>query len=101
MLGGYFGGWSPLDGMWDVPLDPASLEARSLGFGCGIVALLPADACGVWATGQVMSYMAGESAPPCGRASSGSRAIAGATRRLAALHPTERRPPTTWSAGPT
>ncbi len=90
MLGGYFGGWAPVGGMWDVPLDPASLEARSLGFGCGVVSLLPADACGVWATGQVMSYMAGESARQCGPCVFGLGAIAGATRRLAALHPTER-----------
>lgn len=90
MLGGYFGGWAPVGGMWDVPLDPASLEARSLGFGCGIVSFLPVDACGVWATGQVMSYMAGESARQCGPCVFGLGAIAGATRRLAVLHPTER-----------
>jgi NADH:ubiquinone oxidoreductase subunit F (NADH-binding) len=90
MLGGYFGGWSPTAGIWDLPIDPAVLESRSLGFGCGIVAFLPAEACGVWATGQVMGYMAGESARQCGPCVFGLGAIAGATRRLAALHSTER-----------
>ena len=89
MIGGYFGGWVAVKPMWDAPLDPQSLAARSLGFGCGVVALLPADACGVWATGQVMTYMAGESARQCGPCVFGLGAIAGATRRLAAIHPND------------
>ena len=100
MIGGYFGGWSAVRPMWDAPLDPQALAARSLGFGCGVVALLPADACGVWATGQVITYMAGESARQCGPCVFGLGAIAGATRRLAALHPGDGdlQDVTRWSA---
>ncbi|MBF6605892.1 MAG: SLBB domain-containing protein [Chloroflexi bacterium] len=83
LLGGYFGGWAATEGRWDEPLDPASLSSRGLGFGCGMVAFLPADACGVWATSRIMEYMAGESARQCGPCIFGLGAISGALRRLA------------------
>jgi len=87
LIGGYFGGWSATADLWDAPLDPASLADRGLGFGCGMVAFLPADACGVWATSRIMEYMAGESARQCGPCIFGLGAISGALRRVAAGSP--------------
>ncbi len=84
LLGGYFGGWAPVDAAWDAPLDPVGLARHGLAFGCGLVGLLPTSACGVWATAQIMEYMAGESARQCGPCIFGLGALAGALRRLAA-----------------
>ena len=85
LIGGYFGGWAALDDdMWETQLDPVELTPRGLGFGCGLVGLLPADACGVWATARILDYMAGESARQCGPCIFGLGAIAERTRQLAA-----------------
>ncbi len=87
LIGGYFGGWAALDDLLDTPLDPAALDARGLGFGCGLVALLPRASCGVWATEQIMAYMAGESARQCGPCIFGLGAMAENLRRLASARP--------------
>ena len=84
LLGGYFGGWAAVDDLRDLPLDPAILAERSLSFGCGLIALLPVETCGVMATARILEYMAGESARQCGPCVFGLGAIAAATRRLAA-----------------
>lgn len=83
VLGGYFGTWAGADAAWDLPLDPAVMKARGLAFGCGMVGLLPADACGVAATAQIMSFMARESAGQCGPCLYGLAAIGDATDRIA------------------
>ena len=84
LLGGYFGGWATVDEIEQAGLDPAALRARGLSFGCGLIHLLPDAACGVWATSQVMTYMAGESARQCGPCIFGLGAIENALRRLSA-----------------
>ena len=84
LIGGYFGGWARVDELIDAPLDPVALAERGASFGCGMVALLPASACGVRATADVLRYMAGESARQCGPCVFGLGAIAAATQRLAA-----------------
>jgi NADH:ubiquinone oxidoreductase subunit F (NADH-binding) len=83
LVGGYFGGWGRVDDLLDVPLDPPALAGRGLGFGCGLVSLLPAGACGVWATEQIVAYMAGESARQCGPCIFGLGAMATSLRRMA------------------
>ncbi len=83
LIGGYFGGWTAAAELLDMPLDPAALAAIGLGFGCGLVGLLPAGSCGVWATEQIMTYMAGESARQCGPCIFGLGAMATSLRRLA------------------
>jgi NADH:ubiquinone oxidoreductase subunit F (NADH-binding) len=82
LVGGYFGGWASIDSVLDLPLDPATLGDIGLGFGCGLIGLLPADACGVWATEQIVAYMAGESARQCGPCLFGLGAMAASLRRL-------------------
>ena len=84
LLGGYFGGWAAIDDLRDVPLDPVLLRDLGLSFGCGLVALLPVDICGVRATSRILDYMAGESARQCGPCIFGLGAIAETTRRMAA-----------------
>jgi NADH:ubiquinone oxidoreductase subunit F (NADH-binding) len=84
LLGGYFGGWAAVDDLRDLSLDPAMLADRGLSFGCGLIGLLPVERCGVWATSNILDYMAGESARQCGPCIFGLGAIAETTRRLAA-----------------
>jgi NADH:ubiquinone oxidoreductase subunit F (NADH-binding) len=60
------------------------MRARGLSFGCGIVGLHPAGACGVAATAGIMEFMAGESAGQCGPCLYGLRAVADAVTRIAA-----------------
>jgi len=83
LLGGYFGGWVSADRGWDLPLEPLALKAAGSAFGCGVVAFLGADRCGVRATSRIMGWMAGQSAAQCGPCVFGLRAIADATARLA------------------
>jgi NADH:ubiquinone oxidoreductase subunit F (NADH-binding) len=83
LLGGYFGGWASVDDLRNAPLDPALLADRGLSFGCGLVAFLPVDICGVRATSRILDYMAGESARQCGPCIFGLGAIAETTRRVA------------------
>ena len=83
MLGGYFGTWVRAGDAWDLPLDPAILSEHGLTFGCGIVALLPDDVCGVDATAEILGWMAEESAGQCGPCVYGLGAIREAAERLA------------------
>jgi NADH:ubiquinone oxidoreductase subunit F (NADH-binding) len=84
LLGGYFGGWSSMSAVIDRRLDPVDLTAVGASLGCGLVALLPADGCGVRATASILRYMAAESARQCGPCIFGLGAIASASQLLAA-----------------
>ncbi|HEX5824727.1 MAG TPA: NADH-ubiquinone oxidoreductase-F iron-sulfur binding region domain-containing protein, partial [Candidatus Limnocylindrales bacterium] len=83
LLGGYFGGWVSAERGWNLKLDPIALRAAGSAFGCGVVAFLHQDRCGVRATSRIMGWMAGQSAAQCGPCVFGLRAIADATTRLA------------------
>jgi NADH:ubiquinone oxidoreductase subunit F (NADH-binding) len=83
LLGGYFGGWVSTERGRDLPLDPMALRAAGSAFGCGVVAFLGQDRCGVRATSRILRWMAGQSAAQCGPCVFGLRAIADATTRLA------------------
>lgn len=83
VLGGYFGTWARTAAAWDLPLDPVPMRAHGLTFGCGIVGLLPARACGVAATARIMAFMAAESVGQCGPCVYGLAAIGDASRRIA------------------
>jgi NADH:ubiquinone oxidoreductase subunit F (NADH-binding) len=88
LLGGYFGGWSPVSAVIDRPLDPVDLAAAGTALGSGLVALLPPDSCGVIATAGILRYMATESARQCGPCIFGLGAISDAARRLAEMQGT-------------
>jgi NADH:ubiquinone oxidoreductase subunit F (NADH-binding) len=83
LLGGYFGGWVSAERGSNLPLDPVALRAAGSAFGCGVVAFLGQDRCGVRATSRIMNWMAGQSAAQCGPCVFGLRAIADATARVA------------------
>jgi NADH:ubiquinone oxidoreductase subunit F (NADH-binding) len=83
LLGGYFGGWVSAEHGADLPLDPIALRDAGSAFGCGVVAFLGEDRCGVRATSRIMGWMAGQSAAQCGPCVFGLRAIADATARVA------------------
>jgi NADH:ubiquinone oxidoreductase subunit F (NADH-binding) len=83
LLGGYFGSWASRDEAWSLPLDPAAMRRDGRSFGCGVVAFLGWDRCGVESTARIMEYMAGQSAAQCGPCVFGLRAIADTTVRIA------------------
>jgi NADH:ubiquinone oxidoreductase subunit F (NADH-binding) len=87
LLGGYFGGWLDVAEAWDLALDPTAMRRSGRAFGCGVVSLLPLDACGVRTTAGIMEYMAGQSAAQCGPCVFGLRSIADALYRLTAGRP--------------
>jgi NADH:ubiquinone oxidoreductase subunit F (NADH-binding) len=87
LLGGYFGAWAAIDEVWALPLEPQSLRARGLTFGCGVIHFLGEDACGVDATARIVAYLASQSARQCGPCLFGLSAIAECSRRLAARSP--------------
>jgi NADH:ubiquinone oxidoreductase subunit F (NADH-binding) len=87
LLGGYFGGWVSAERGWNLPLDPVALREAGSAFGCGVVAFLAEDRCGVRATSRIMDWMAGQSAAQCGPCVFGLRAIADATARVANVTP--------------
>jgi NADH:ubiquinone oxidoreductase subunit F (NADH-binding) len=84
VLGGYFGTWASAYDAWNLPLDPKVMKASGFAFGCGIVGLLPMDACGVAATAQIIAYLATASAAQCGPCLYGLGALSDATARVAA-----------------
>jgi NADH:ubiquinone oxidoreductase subunit F (NADH-binding) len=83
VLGGYFGTWASTREAWDMPLDPAVMKGAGLAFGCGIVGLLPVNACGVAATAQIIAFLAAASAAQCGPCLYGLGALSEATTRVA------------------
>jgi NADH:ubiquinone oxidoreductase subunit F (NADH-binding) len=83
LLGGYFGGWVAADQAVHMPADAAWLRSQGMALGCGVVAVLPSDRCGVAETAGIMVYLAQQSARQCGPCVFGLRAIADAVHRLA------------------
>ena len=83
LLGGYFGAWVAADLALDRPFSSAGLADLGAGPGAGLVAVLPAGACGLAETARVVRYLAGESAGQCGPCRSGLPALAGQVERLA------------------
>jgi NADH:ubiquinone oxidoreductase subunit F (NADH-binding) len=87
LVGGYFGGWLPVESALPVPLSHAGLRSVGLGLGAGILVALPAAACGLAETARVAWYLAGESAGQCGPCRNGLPAIAGALSAVARGEP--------------
>ena len=77
LLGGYFGTWVDAAEALDRPFSSAGLADLGAGPGAGLIAALPADACGLRETARLARYLAGESAGQCGPCRFGLPAIAG------------------------
>ena len=85
LIGGYFGTWARIEDAWDLPLEPESLKAAGLTFGCGLVRLLDARSCGVDYSARIMDFLAAGSAMQCGPCKYGLADLAGASGRVAAF----------------
>jgi NADH:ubiquinone oxidoreductase subunit F (NADH-binding) len=84
LLGGYFGTWADPAAARPLPFSAEGLATVGASPGAGLVAALPADACGLAETARVARYLADESAGQCGPCVFGLRSIAGALEDLAA-----------------
>ncbi len=88
LVGGYFGGWTADQ---HLPL------TRANGLGAGVIAVLPAGACGVRESARVARYLAGESAGQCGPCQFGLDALAAGLERVAAGQADERKRLERWA----
>jgi NADH:ubiquinone oxidoreductase subunit F (NADH-binding) len=83
LIGGYFGTWVDFAHAADLPLSEAGLRGIGASVGAGLIAALPAGACGLAETARLARYLAGESAGQCGPCVFGLDAIASQMERLA------------------
>jgi NADH:ubiquinone oxidoreductase subunit F (NADH-binding) len=83
LLGGYFGTWTDWAAAAALPFSADGLRPVGAGVGAGLIAALPADACGLAETARLARYLAGESAGQCGPCVFGLGAVAGQLERLA------------------
>jgi NADH:ubiquinone oxidoreductase subunit F (NADH-binding) len=82
LLGGYHGTWIRPDEIWDLPLHNQVLRPHGWAVGAGVVAALPASACGLNESARVVRYLADESAGQCGPCAFGLPAVATAMEQL-------------------
>jgi NADH:ubiquinone oxidoreductase subunit F (NADH-binding) len=83
LIGGYFGSWLAPAAVAEVPLCNEALRSLGSGLGCGVVAVLPTDGCGVMESARVLSWLAAETAGQCGPCVNGLHAIAATFNELA------------------
>jgi len=83
LIGGYFGRWVAADRIWKGSIDAESLRTVGASVGAGVIAVLPAAACGVAETDRVLSFLAGQTAGQCGPCHVGLPAIAETFHRVA------------------
>ncbi len=84
LIGGYFGTWVPWPEAAGLPFSAAGLAGVGAAPAAGLVAALPADACGLAETARVARYLADESAGQCGPCVFGLDAIARELQHVAA-----------------
>jgi NADH:ubiquinone oxidoreductase subunit F (NADH-binding) len=76
LLGGYAGTWVDGRSIWATSLDRDALRNVGASMGCGLVAPLGHDACGLAETARLFRWLATESAGQCGPCVSGLPAVA-------------------------
>jgi len=76
LIGGYFGTWATAAEALSLPFSAAGLAPLGASPGAGVVAALPATACGLAETARVARYLADSSAGQCGPCVFGLDAIA-------------------------
>jgi NADH:ubiquinone oxidoreductase subunit F (NADH-binding) len=83
LIGGYFGRWVGAAAAATAPFSTAGLAPLGASVGAGLIAALPANACGLAETARITRYLADQSAGQCGPCLFGLDAIAGEVQRLA------------------
>ena len=83
LVGGYGGAWLPWDAAADLTLGTDGLAAAGASLGAGVLAPLPAGACGVAETARLTAYLAASSARQCGPCVFGLAELADVLGRLA------------------
>ena len=85
LIGGYFGTWLPASSLAELPLDEETLRREYGGsLGCGVLAVLPAGACGITEAARILGYLAAESAGQCGPCVNGLSALSETMDRIVA-----------------
>jgi NADH:ubiquinone oxidoreductase subunit F (NADH-binding) len=84
LTGGYFGTWVVAADALPLPFSAAGLSPLGARPGAGVVAVLPAAACGLAETARLTRYLARSSAGQCGPCVFGLDAIASELERAAA-----------------
>jgi len=82
LVGGFYGTWIPAEAAAAVRLSGRDLAGVGASLGAGVVAVLPADACGLAETARILAWFSAQSAGQCGPCVYGLAAIAEAARHL-------------------
>jgi NADH:ubiquinone oxidoreductase subunit F (NADH-binding) len=87
LVGGYFGTWHDMSAVAGLTLASPALPQGGVAPGAGVLAVLPAGACGLAETARVLGYLAAQSAGQCGPCVFGLAAIADDFAQLASGRP--------------
>ena len=100
LVGGYFGTWMDAHEAWHLRLAREDLRSVGCSLGSGVLIALGESACGLHESARVITYLAEQSAGPCGPCVYGLRAIADAVAALASgvAHPHERERVLRWAS---
>lgn len=66
LLGGYEGTWIPAQTAWSTPIERHRLSRLGMSLGCGVVAVLGDEVCGLAQTARLVKWLASQSAGQCG-----------------------------------
>ncbi|MEO9180909.1 MAG: NADH-ubiquinone oxidoreductase-F iron-sulfur binding region domain-containing protein [Acidimicrobiales bacterium] len=83
LVGGYAGTWIDGAAAWSATIDRHWLRQAGAPLGCGLVAVLGHEQCGLAETSRLLSWMANQSSGQCGPCVSGLPAIAALAHDLA------------------
>jgi NADH:ubiquinone oxidoreductase subunit F (NADH-binding) len=82
LVGGYGGRWVSGAAAWHAPVDRGALRQGGVSLGCGLVAPLSHESCGLELTLRLLDYLADQSAGQCGSCLFGLPRLAGEMRAI-------------------